>query len=54
MAGRIGRFVWRGLTGLAVLALVMVGVSFFIGILKAALSVGALLLIGFVIWKIVA
>ncbi|MBN1770253.1 MAG: hypothetical protein JXB32_03235 [Deltaproteobacteria bacterium] len=54
MAGRLGRFVWQGLTGLAVVVLVLVGVSFLIGILKAALSVGALLLLGFVIWKIVA
>ncbi len=40
--------------GLAVVVLVLVGVSFLVGILKAAISLGALLLLGFVIWKIIA
>jgi hypothetical protein len=54
MAGRLGKFVWQGLMGLAVVVLVLVGVSFLVGILKAAVSLGALLLLGYVVWKIVA
>ncbi|NMC72022.1 MAG: hypothetical protein GYA57_18470 [Myxococcales bacterium] len=54
MAGRLGRWLWRVLTALVVVAAVLVGVSLLVGILKAVLSVAALLLLGFVIWKIVA
>jgi len=52
MAGRLGRFVWQGLAGLALIVLALVAVSFLVGIVRWVVSLALFLAVGYIVWRI--
>jgi hypothetical protein len=52
MAGRLRKFLWDALAGLALIGLAMLAISFLVGIVKWAVSVALLLAVGYVVWRV--
>jgi hypothetical protein len=52
MAGKLSKFVWQGLAGLALVAAALIALSFLVGIVKWVVSMALLLAVGYVVWRI--
>ncbi len=50
--GRVGKFLWEALSGLALIVLAVIALSFLVGIVRWAVSVALLLAVGYLAWRV--
>jgi hypothetical protein len=50
--GRLSKFVWQGLAGLALIVVAMMAIGFLVGIVKWVVSMALFLAAGYVVWRI--
>ena len=50
--GRLKKFLWEALSGLALIVLAVIALSFLAGIVRWAVSVALLLAVGYLAWRV--